>query len=605
MISAVRRWMRADEIRNDDRGWTYNLALFRVFFLAGLLPLAIDNANWMARLLPTISPGLWDPVSFYRYLPLELLGNAGLAHALALVNVGLIVMGLLGIFTRASLAGATVLSLYLFGLPQNMGKLHHYHHLVWFLAILAAGPSGRALSIDALVRGVRSADRGQIEPPFPRGTALLTLRFAWLLIGLLYLGPGLAKLESAVTSGWASAENLRHIIWRKWMEGSLFGTVEATGWRADLLPDVVITLGGLGVIAFEIGFVALVLFRKARPWLATAGIVFHVGNHLVLSIGFEHLVVAYVSLIDWTSMGRSAREHVKILYDDGCRMCRRTISVVRALDVWRILEPIPGAGGDPRRLRYPQITDEMLTHDLFAIREHRVVGGYDAYVLIASRLPLLWPATLLMRLPPVAAIGRSIYRRVADSRSCRVAIPASRPTPPAHPRLRVITVVGVLLLTLQAVTSMWMLAYNLADMHLDPRHPVRDRLTAGAWRRPVWPFDLYPTFASIEGREQDVWEARVVSGSGRETRIPGGVYAAAVGNPSRSRSVAALIRIEPSEERHRDRSRDLVRVLWRYLPPELRDGAVSVRVYDVRYRIGVEPVVVSERLRHDLARPVL
>jgi hypothetical protein len=37
----------------------------------------------------------------------------------------------------------------------------------------------------------------------------------------------------------------------------------------------------------------------------------------------------------------------------------------------------------------------------------------------------------------------------------------------------------------------------------------------------------------------------------------------------------------------------------------LRDGAVSVRVYDVRYRIGVEPVMVAERLRHDLARPVL
>ena len=115
--------MRADEIRNDDRGWTYNLALFRVVFLAGLLPFAIDNANWMARILPTIPPALWEPVSFYRYLPLELLGHAGLAHALALVNLGLIVMALLGIFTRASLAGATVLSLYLFGLPQNMGKI--------------------------------------------------------------------------------------------------------------------------------------------------------------------------------------------------------------------------------------------------------------------------------------------------------------------------------------------------------------------------------------------------------------------------------------------------------------------------------------------------
>lgn len=598
--------MGADGIQNDDRGWTYNLALFRVVFLATtVLPFAIYNANWMERILPVIPPNMWEPISFYRYLPLELLSNAGLAHALARVNVGLIVMALLGIFTRASLAGATVLSLYLFGLPQNLAKIEHYHHLVWFLAILAAGPSGSVLSIDALVQSVRSADRGEIELPLRRGTALLTLRFAWLLIGLLYLGPGLAKLESAVTSGWASAENLQHIVWRKRLEVSLFGAGGETAWRADLLPDGVLTLGGLGVIAFEVGFVALVLFRTTRPLLGTVGVIFHVGNYFVLSIGFEHLVVAYVSLFDWTGMGRTVRGHVTILYDGGCRMCRRTILVVRSLDVWSTLETIPGPAGDSRRRRYTQITDDMLAHDLFAISDGRIVHGYDAYVLIASRMPLLWPAALLMRLPPVSAVGRRVYRRVADSRSCLLGAMAGRPMSPSHPRIRTIMLVGVLLVTLQAATSLWMFAYDMSEAHLDRRHPVRELLTAAAWRRPVWPFDLYPTFADIEGPEQAVWEARVVTGNGREIRIPGGVYAVAVGVPGRSRVVTGVIRIEPSEERHRDRSRELVRLLWRYMPPEMRDSAVSVRVYEVRYRLGVEPVIVAERLRHDLARPVL
>ena len=34
---------------------------------------------------------------------------------------------------------------------QNLGKVdHHSYHLIWFMALLAAGPSGHFLSIDAL-----------------------------------------------------------------------------------------------------------------------------------------------------------------------------------------------------------------------------------------------------------------------------------------------------------------------------------------------------------------------------------------------------------------------------------------------------------------------
>ena len=203
------------------------------------------------------------------------------------------------------------------------------------------------------------------------------------------------------------------------------------------LPTQLLTLAGMAVVAFEIGFIALVWMRPIRPFLGLAGLAFHRGSRYVLGISFSFLTPAYAGLFDWSAIGRGLTrrlggEPLLVFYDGHCRLCRRAMALLRSVDLFDAIEPVPA--DDPRRNRHPALTDEALAHDLHAVGGGTVARGYEAYLRIAGRLPLLWPAALLMRLPAVAAAGRRWYRRVSDSRACAAARPARQPSAPAPHR---------------------------------------------------------------------------------------------------------------------------------------------------------------------------
>src|SRR5262249_20214399 len=47
----------------------------------------------------------------------------------------------------------------------------------------------------------------------------------------------------------------------------------------------------------------------------------------------------------------------------------------------------------------------------------RITAGFEALRSISARLPLFWPLALGASLPGVASLGRTVYNRVAASRS--------------------------------------------------------------------------------------------------------------------------------------------------------------------------------------------
>ena len=587
------RYFKADELRNDDRGWAYNLAIFRLVFLGGaVLPFGLATVGWTAQQLPHLPYDAWKPISFYRYLPFEVVTNPTLAYILAISNVVLIGLGFVGFCTRWTLGLATITSLYAFGLLQNQGKVDHFHHVVWFLAMLAVGPSGRFLSVDSLLASIRSADRGSVDPPLSKGTALLTLRFVWVLLGLVYLTPGLSKLEAALTADWATADSLRGVLWLKWLELYLYEPAFGLPPRIDSLPFPLLTLGGLGVILFEVAFILLVLFRSPRLVLAVAGLGFHLGNGFFLHIPFQSLMVAYVCLFDWTAMGQSLCRWLRVrrivvLYDGSCQLCRRTIALLRSADLFDLLVPVAGLSGDPRRAQFAQISDQMLERDLYSIDGERIAQGYDAYVQIASRIPPLWPLALLMRCPPGPTIGRMVYRGVADSRRCvlpkRPASSSELPGDEARP----IRYVGAILLAGQISISMFQFTAEHLAKYLPENHIVQRGFFALNWRLPVWPFDGYPTFANPVRRDMEVWEPRTVSPDGQEVRISARAYAKVFGHPAKCREATDAVRRERNAERHRARSLDLVAVLWPHEEPDIRSRTTTIRIYHARY--GLDP----------------
>jgi len=604
VASTLGRWFTADEVRTDDRGWTYNLAIFRIVFLAMVaLPFALHVVRWTARVMPELPPDVWVPISFYQLVPMNLLRNASLAHALAVLDLVLIVLALLGIWTRWTLGLATVVSVYVFGLIQNQGKVDHFHHVVWFMALLAAGPSGHVLSVDAIVRSIRTADRGIVERPAPPRAALWTLRYTWLLLGLLYLSAGLPKLHAALVGEWSGVESLRNLLWSKWFELYLYEPGFEQLPRVDMLPSSILQMASVGTILFELGFIALILFRPLRPALALAGLGFHLGNGLLLHIRFDSLLWAYVCLFDWVAMGRAVADHLRraplvVLYDGQCRVCRRAIALLRAFDVLNELELVSGSSEDPRRLRYPHITDDMLAHDLYVVEGNRRASGYDAYRWIACRLPLLWPVAALLWLPSFARIGRRWYRRIADSRACSLLSSSGRPAV-SSTSLRRVFWIGTILVVLQLATSGVLFAATVARVHLPPHNVVRRILGAIDYRRPNWPFDQYPRFDGTWKAQTSLWEPRALLPDGRQQRLSARAYAVTLGHPTKCAVVASRLYREPDPARHQARSLELVRALWQNEAEQIQRTAVQVLVYHVTYDMNPSRrAVLEEHLIH-------
>jgi hypothetical protein len=268
-------------------GAAVNLAVFRIVVCLTVLASAdVHAAPGWARLPPQLPvPGSLQVLTVLPFGP----ALARPAWAILLVAS---LLGVLGLWTRWALAVATLAAAYLLGLPQLAGQPTHVHHLVWFLALLAASPSGDALSLDALRSGERLRDGLRLHGR-RYGVPLL---YAWLLLAAVFFFPGLWKV---VTSGsaWIAADNLRNLLHWKWLQNGLSPP------RIDRWPGLLTLLAAMAV-AFELSAPALLWHHHTRLVLLVGALLFHAFTAAFLGIHFGVLWACYVVLIDW---GRLAR----------------------------------------------------------------------------------------------------------------------------------------------------------------------------------------------------------------------------------------------------------------------------------------------------------
>jgi len=265
------------------------LALLRVV-VAGLVPLAPGFRE--AAAIAAWPPGRWLAPEglgwFVRHVPI----HGALVTAAQVVVAFAALCAMAGIRARLCFAVLALAGFYLFAIGQLAGHVWHDNHLLWFCALLAASPCADVLAVDAR-RPLDVEGRAYAAP-------LLAAR---LLLGAIYFFPGLHKL---LTSGlaWAAADNLRFQLYWKWAEHG------ALPWfRLDAHPWL-LHAGGLGVLAFELSFGVLVLFRRTRLVAAAAGLAFHLLSYAALDLLFASLWLCYVALIDWRPLFR------RVLRDD-------------------------------------------------------------------------------------------------------------------------------------------------------------------------------------------------------------------------------------------------------------------------------------------------
>jgi predicted DCC family thiol-disulfide oxidoreductase YuxK len=402
------------------------------------------------------------------------------------------IAGFIGLFARASALLGLLLGLYVFGITQVYGKVSHDHVLIWFMAILAASPCSDALSIDAIFASRKRADRGITEPLPPSISYALPLRFASLLLGLIYFFPGFWKLWGSGFA-WALSDNMKFQMYSKWME---FG-----GWtpvfRLDWHPWIYRFLA-FETMVFEMSFVFLVFFPRLRRIAALGGVAFHFGSLIFLRIFFYDLLIFYVALFDVSGWLRRVGHRIfkvplTVFYDGDCRLCRRTIAAIRVVDILECINYVNARERAGLDLWKGEALDQKtLLHNMHAITDGRHFVGFAAYRSMAIRIPVLLPLVPVLFLPPVESVADRFYSHVAQARTC--SLPEGK-LPPAFGESRnssawnPVLVVGLLLLSASVYTG------------------IRG-ITSG------WPFACYPTFAGIAGDEIPSMEVVALAANG-------------------------------------------------------------------------------------------
>lgn len=115
---------------------------------------------------------------------------------------------------------------------------------------------------------------------------------------------------------------------------------------------------------------------------------------------------------------------VTVVYDGLCLLCRRSIRVLRIVDVGRKLVYLDANDRGDVTQRYPSLVDADLDAAMYAVDDRgRSYRGFYAFRRIAWTTPVGWLLLPLLYLPGVSLVGERAYEAVARNRSrmgCRV-----------------------------------------------------------------------------------------------------------------------------------------------------------------------------------------
>ena len=109
-----------------------------------------------------------------------------------------------------------------------------------------------------------------------------------------------------------------------------------------------------------------------------------------------------------------------VFYDESCRFCCRVVSLLSKLPRTEVFYE---KAADMEQFTQHDDALENRYLDLYALFDDKVYKGYESYLQIVNKTPLLKPLSLLMRIFYLRFMGEKIYRRIADRRTCDHDVP--------------------------------------------------------------------------------------------------------------------------------------------------------------------------------------
>ena len=363
--------------------------------------------------------------------------SAGSLSAFQVLTEILLFLGMIGFGTRIVVPLGALCHLLFWGILRDYTFFWHQTLVPFYvLAVLSWARCGDGWSVDRLIklaqgRPVPAAD----QPSLVYGWA----RYAcWVVITWPYVASGLSKLRVGGWFWWV-APNMRSMMYQETLEPREYDWMLSLHLRPA--PDVFFAGLGLASLAIEV-FFALVLFsRVARYIVPVATAMMHVGIFLFQKILFLDLILLQLVFFDLSRPRKAIARWLetrgprsRVLYDGACPLCRRTVRVLTALDLFERLEFV-----DFRRVDLPQLNREYglsltpvdLERDMYLIDRGRIFPGFFAYRRMALALPAFWLLAPWLFLPGVTSLGLRVYGVIARNRFNFLSCHSECPTEPA------------------------------------------------------------------------------------------------------------------------------------------------------------------------------
>lgn len=287
----LQRW-----IDRWDRYWfpttsTRNLAILRIGMVAAQLFWFYPPLDVIVNRLQK-HPHFLQPQRFVQLVdaivPHHLLFTPSGFTSLYWVTAVAGVFALIGLFTRTSMF------VFAFGIWTMVAVRYSYadvHHEATLYSIillcLAFAPSGRSLSVDALLRRRRAAAAGAPESAGAEESdmAMWPIRLSHVLLALTYLSTGATKLMDGGLA-WMNGYTLQTYLMRDAIpRGFPMGV-----WLAQQ-HELCIAFS-VFTILFETLFILSLVFPWTMPFFFIGGIFFHVGLYLTAGHDFfPHMVM--------------------------------------------------------------------------------------------------------------------------------------------------------------------------------------------------------------------------------------------------------------------------------------------------------------------------
>src|SRR6185369_10114556 len=163
----------------------------------------------------------------------------------------------------------------------------------------------------------------------------------WAAIALPYTAAGCSKIRNGGVH-WLDGTTMRRALLTDTLNPMQFG------WTFSLdlayLPDWVFTVLGLTAVGGEALYGLVLLFPWARLVFPVIMGMMHVGIIFLQNILFMDLLVLQLIFFDFTAVrkwiGRRLavrRGRLQVLFDGDCMLCRRTVEIMRRLDLFERL----------------------------------------------------------------------------------------------------------------------------------------------------------------------------------------------------------------------------------------------------------------------------